>query len=65
VWCKGDVEHLIQQLHCKTCDKHFIGYGGYLKNPNFIHEMKHRFNVDPLQSPEVIEKVGTIHGKNE
>jgi len=65
VWHKGDIEHLIQQLHCKTCDKHFIGYGGYLKNPNFIHEMRHQFNVKSLEALNVIGKVGAIDGQNE
>lgn len=63
VWHKGGVEHLVQQLHCKTCDKHFIGYGGYLGNPNFIHEMKHQLSASLLESPEVIEKVGQLGGK--
>ena len=65
VWHKGDVEYLIQQLHCKICDKHFIGYGGTLKNPTFVHEMKHQFNVNSLQAPNVIERIGTFDEKNE
>jgi len=64
VWHTIKEQKLVQELHCKTCNKYFFGYGGTLKNPLFIHEMKHRLTVDPLTSPEVIEKVGTIHGQN-
>ena len=63
VWHTTKEQNLVQELYCKTCDKYFFGYGGTLKKPLFVHEMKHRLNVDPLTSPEVIEKIGDLRGK--
>lgn len=65
VWYTTEARSLVQMLYCKLCDKHFIGYGGKLHSPLFIHEMKHQINIDVLQAPHVIDKIGTITGKNE
>ena len=63
VWHTIKEQNLVQELHCKTCDKYFFGYGGTLKNPTFIREMKHRLKIDPLESPNVIPKVGQFEGQ--
>lgn len=57
-------QSLVQHLYCKICKKHFLGYGGTLKKPMFIHQLKHNISSKALESPNVIEKVGDLHGKN-
>lgn len=64
-WYSTKSKSLVQLLYCRTCKKRFWGFGGQLKKPDFLHEVKHNFVVNPLKSPTVIEKIGTYGGKNE